>query len=272
MIETSASRTARTTCMVRVLSISIMVIGINLWAQKLYAQASLLSKIRREGLIKIGTTADYRPFTYRNLRGKLVGVDIRTMKKFAHSIGVRPAFVITSWASMMRDFKDRKFDLIAGGVTVDASRSAYGKFSQSYISDGKRPIVRCADRDRYVAINKINRPDVRVIVNTGGTNEQFARNNLGNSSLRVFSDNMTIFDHIANGDADVMVTDGTEVDLQSKLHPKILCPANVSHPFTHFDKAYLMRRDDELNTRFSAFLQNRLDNGTWARDLRAAEK
>ena len=34
--------------------------------------------------------------------------------------------------------------------------------------DGKRPIARCADKERYTSIGAIDQPGVRVVVNPGG--------------------------------------------------------------------------------------------------------
>ena len=41
--------------------------------------------------------------------------------------------------------------------------------------DGKTPIARCADKDKYATLAGIDQAATRVIVNPGGTNEKFAR-------------------------------------------------------------------------------------------------
>jgi len=47
-----------------------------------------------------------------------------------------------------------------------------------------------------------------VIVNPGGTNERFARAPTSkNAEIKVHNDNVTIFDEIAKGNADLMMTD-----------------------------------------------------------------
>ncbi len=81
-------------------------------------------------------------------------------------------------------------------------------FSIPVLTDGKRPIVRCADKDRYVSVKDIDKPEVRVVVNPGGTNQRFADANFPHASVRVFPDNRAIFKEVAEGRADLMVTDG----------------------------------------------------------------
>jgi cyclohexadienyl dehydratase len=62
-----------------------------------------------------------------------------------------------------------------GGASVTPERAAIGDFSITLVTDGKRPIARCVDKDRYASIAAIDQPDVRVVFNPGGTNEAFAK-------------------------------------------------------------------------------------------------
>ena len=137
----------------------------------------------------------------------------------------------------------------------------WGVFSQSYARDGKRPVVRRADARRFTGIDAIDRPDVGVIVNPGGTHERFARERLARAAITVFPDNTRIFDQIIAGKADVMVTDGVEVDLQSRPHPGVLCPAEVGAPFTHFEKAWLLPRDARFAAVANRFIAAEIRNG-----------
>ena len=91
-------------------------------------------------------------------------------------------------------------------------------FSTPIMREGKTPIARCADKGKYETIADIDKPGTRVIVNPGGTNERFARANVKNAEIKVYNDNVTIFDEIAKGNADLMMTDSSETRYQQKLH------------------------------------------------------
>lgn len=67
-----------------------------------------------------------------------------------------------------------------------------------------------------------------------------------------------------------MVTDGVEVALQATRHPGVLCPAAVPEPFTHFDKAYLLRKDPPLKQAVDAWMSDAIRSGKWKRYLDAA--
>jgi cyclohexadienyl dehydratase len=111
------------------------------------------------------------------------------------------------------------------------------------MEDGKTPIVRCADVDKYQTVAAIDQPGVRTIVNPGGTNERFAKQFFPHSQLIEYPDNVTIFKQILDGHADVMVTDASETLLQQKLNPG-LCSVHPDKPFQFGEKAYLLPRGD----------------------------
>jgi cyclohexadienyl dehydratase len=158
---------------------------------------------------------------------------------------VKVEFVPTTWRDLLSDFVAQKYDMAMGGVSILPERGAKGDFSLPIYTDGKRPIVRCADKERLNSVAAIDQPDVRVVEPPGASNEAFARANLTHAKLRIHQDNITIFDEIIAGRADVMVTDGIEVDHQAYLHPE-LCAAKVAAPFSEVAKAYLRPKDPEF--------------------------
>jgi len=207
-------------------------------------QSSLLDQIIARGTLRVGSTGDYKPFTYLNPETKAFeGIDIDMARSLAKALGVKLEIVKTSWKTLLPDFVDGKYDMAMGGVSVTLDRQKKGLFSIPYLIDGKTPIARCADAAKYQTLAEIDRPEVRVIVNPGGTNERFAREHLKQAKLEVYPDNVTIFDQIVQGKADLMITDASETMLQHKLRPA-LCAIHPDHPFNYSEKAYLLPRDE----------------------------
>ncbi|SCC91789.1 Cyclohexadienyl dehydratase (Includes: Prephenate dehydratase; Arogenate dehydratase) [Thiomonas sp. X19] len=205
--------------------------------------SSTLSRVEKSGVLRVCTTGDYRPFTDLQPDGSYVGIDIDQAHLLAKALGVKVDFVKTTWPTLMQDFTAGKCDIAMGGISVTLARQKVAAFSTHYMVDGKTPIARCADADKYQTLQQIDQPDVRVIVNPGGTNFQFAKDHLQHAEVIVYPDNTTIFQQLVDGKADVMVTDGTETLLQHKLHPQ-LCPVNPNHPLTYGEKAYLIAGND----------------------------
>ncbi len=233
-----------------------------------------LDGIRQRGALLVGTTGDYKPFTFRQADGQYTGADIEMARRLAARIGVRLEIVPTVWAALLPDFVAHRFDVAMGGVTVTPARAAQGLFSATTYVDGKRPVARCADKDRFTSIDAIDQPGVRVVVNPGASNEEFAHAHFHRAALTVHADNSTVFNEILAGREDVMVTDGIEVDHQALLHPE-LCAAGVPAPFTRLEKAYLLPRDPELAAIVDTWLTDERASGAWPglldRAQRAAE-
>lgn len=209
------------------------------------AAPSRLDAVLKAGTLRACATGDYKPYTYLRPDGQFEGIDVDLVQSLAKSLGVKAEFVHTTWKGMMDDFTAGKCDVAVGGVTVTLDRARKAYFSRVVMIDGKSPIVRCADVAKYQTLASLNQPSTRVIVNPGGTNERFARQYLTNANLTVYPDNVTIFKQIADGRADVMVTDSSETLLQHKLNPT-LCPVNPDKPLQFGEKAYLLPRGDDV--------------------------
>jgi cyclohexadienyl dehydratase len=206
--------------------------------------APALQRITSSGLLRVGTTGDYAPFSLE-ANGSLSGSDIELAQKLAEQLHARAVFIQTSWSSMLDDLGRGAFDLSMGGVSVTPARQAQGAFSVPYSSGGKTILARCTDAGKFRGgLTSVDHPKVRVIVNPGGTNEQYVRSNVHHAQIRVYPDNRAIFDEITAGHADVMITDDVEAELQTRHHPG-LC-RTLSGTLTHADKAILMPRDPEL--------------------------
>jgi cyclohexadienyl dehydratase len=228
---------------------------------------STLDAIRASGVLRVGTTGDYKPFSFRAADGSYSGADVDMAERLAAQLGVKLEFVPTVWARLNSDFAAQAFDIAMGGVTNLPQRLKIGPFARTVYVDGKRPIASCADRERFTSIASIDRPEVRVVVNPGASNEAFARANFPHAQLTVHADNATVFDEIVAHRADVMVTDGIEVDHQSFIHKGVLCPTAVAQPFTHLEKAYWVQPDPELLKAVDGFVTGEIQSGSWQKIL-----
>ena len=217
-----------------------------------------LARIAASGVLRIGTTGDYAPFSLER-QGALLGADIELGEALAARLHVTPVFVKTTWPSLLDDLKADRFDLALSGISVTPAREAVAAFSVPYSAGGKTVIARCQDTKRYKELANVDRKGVRVIVNPGGTNEQYVRANIHRAKIIVFPDNRGIFDEIRAGRADVMFTDDVEVELQTRQHPELCRP--LPGTLTHSDKAVLMPRDPALVAVVNGWLTEAIGKG-----------
>ncbi|WP_395680655.1 transporter substrate-binding domain-containing protein [Inquilinus sp.] len=225
-----------------------------------------LDAVAKAGVLTVCTTGDYKPFTYLDpAKGEYEGIDIDMARDLAAVLGVKAEFVKTSWKTLMADFTSGACDMAVGGISVTMQRQKLAFFSIPIDVDGKTPITKCENVDKFQTVEQIDQPGVTVVEPPGGTNEAFVREKIKTATITIFPDNTKIFDEILAGRADVMITDASETRLQQKLRPG-LCAVHPDQPFTFAEKAYLLPRGDVV---FKAFIDQwlhlRLHDGGHAR-------
>jgi len=229
-------------------------------------QPSRLETIIQRGTLRVGTTGDYPPFSARDLATSAVrGFDVDMVEAMAKALGVKIEIVRTAWPQLSGDFAADRFDVAVGGISITPERESKGLFSTPVMQEGKTPIARCTDLGKFETLVDIDRAGTVVIVNSGGTNERFARANIKKAEIRVHADNLTIFDEIAKGNADLMITDASETRYQQKLHPGVLCAIHPDQPFDHAQKAYWLQRDAALKAFVDGWIKNAVEDGSFAK-------
>lgn len=230
------------------------------------APSSRLDDILERGTLRVGMTGDYMPFTSLDKSTlKYRGFDVDMAEALGKALGVRIEFVQTTWPQLMTDFEADRFDIAMGGISVTLDRQKKGLFSTATMREGKTPIARCADVGKYQTLADIDRKGTRVIVNPGGTNERFARAHIKDAAITVYSDNTTIFDQIAKGQADLMITDASETRYQQKQHAGVLCAVHPEKPFDFSEKAYWLQRDFALKAFVDQWLHISVEDGSFAK-------
>ncbi len=225
----------------------------------------VLDAIQQRGILRVGLTGDYRPFSlFDPATGAFQGLDVDVAQAMAAALGVKLEIVPTTWVNLLPDLAAHSFDLAAGGVSITLDRQKAAFFSNPVMRTGKTPIARCTDVANYDTLAAIDMPGVRVITNSGGTNERFDRARLHAAEIIVFPANAAIFDELVAGRADVMLTDAIEARLQQRLHPE-LCAIHPDQPFDFSEIAYLLPRDVPFQQWVNQFLHIATETGQYGR-------
>lgn len=161
----------------------------------------------------------------------------------------------------MEDTLAGKFDLALCGITITDARKAQALMSEGYLDNGKTILCRAEDAGKYTDLDSINRPEVRVMVNPGGLNEKFARENLPDCTLIVHDVNQEIPGLIAEGEADVMITEIMEAGYYVGQDDRLAAPL-IFDPFTRGQLGALMPEGSEdLLAYVNGFLADERESG-----------
>jgi ABC-type amino acid transport substrate-binding protein len=223
-----------------------------------------VTRIQERGNLLVGTTGDYRPLSYCEADGNYWGFGIEMAEKIAERIGVGIEFVQTSWPTLTADVltEPQTFDLAIGGITITDTRKETMLMSDGYLANGKTILCRAEDANRYQSLADIDKPEVRVMVNPGGLNEKFANENLTHATIIVYDKNEEIPNQVAEGHADVMITEITEAPWYVQNDPRLAAPL-LNAPFTHGEIGVLMRKgQDDLLALVNAVIAQMKADGT----------
>ena len=209
--------------------------------------AGHLEDIAARGTIRIGTTGDYIPMSYRNPKtGAYEGIDAELSQLIADSLSVKIEYVPTSWPTLTADTLAGKFDIALCGISRNYARAKTMAMSDAYGEGafGKTILCRKSDAKKYQSLADIDKPEVRVMINPGGTNEKFAHANLKKAKLIVHQENADIPRQVAEGNADIMITETVEAARYIELNDKLAAPL-MKAPFTRHSCGILMQKGDQ---------------------------
>jgi len=205
-----------------------------------------VAEILDRGIILFGTTGDYRPLSFCEPDGTYWGFGIDVANEIARRLGVDIEFKKTSWPTLTADVltEPQIFDLAIGGITITDTRRETMLMSDGYLANGKTILCRASEADRYKSLADIDKPEVTVMVNPGGLNEKFANENLTHANIVVYQKNEEIPTLVAEGAADVMITEITEAPYYVQTDTRLAAPL-LNAPFTHGEIGVLMQKGQE---------------------------
>ena len=227
-------------------------------------QQPTIQRIQERGKLLVGTTGDYRPLSYREADGSYWGFGIEMAEKIAERLDISIEFVQTSWPTLTADVlaEPQNFDFAIGGITITDARKATMLMSDGYLCNGKTILCRADEADHYQSLADIDKPEVRVMVNPGGLNEKFALANLTHAQIIVHQKNEEIPSQVAEGHADVMITEITEAPWYVQNDPRLAAPL-LNAPFTHGEIGVLMRQgQDDLLALVNAVIAQMKTDGS----------
>ena len=205
-----------------------------------------VAEILDRGTILFGTTGDYRPLSFCEPDGTYWGFGIEVANEIAKRLGVNIEFRKTSWPTLTADVlaEPQLFDLAIGGITITDTRRETMLMSDGYLANGKTILCRASEANRYKSLADIDKPEVTVMVNPGGLNEKFANENLTHANIVVHEKNEEIPALVAEGEADVMITEITEAPYYVQTDSRLAAPL-LNEPFTHGEIGVLMQKGQE---------------------------
>ena len=218
-----------------------------------------LDRVNESKVLRVGSPGDYRPFAIKSADG-YSGHDIDLIEQIAKELGAKVEYVPTTWKTLLPDLQADRFDIALGGITRNAARIGVADMLPGYAPFGKVALIRAEDKARFTTPDTLNQPEVRVIKNPGGTNEQFVMANLKNAQVSTHEKNAEIPALIAEGKGDVMITETYEALHYARTDPRLFA-AFIDAPLTPPNTlGFLLPKDDADYARVMHFVWGLLED------------
>ncbi|MES1177024.1 MAG: transporter substrate-binding domain-containing protein [Myxococcales bacterium] len=163
--------------------------------------------------LRVGTSGDYAPFSFRDATGTLRGFDPEIATAMAGDLGLELEWVGFRWPTLEAQLQNGEFDVAMGGVTWQPTRAVRGYLTRALVRGGP-----CVLGDEQAA---------RLAVNRGGVLEAWARAHFAGRELVTVDENQTLPGLLESGRAGAIVTDSFERKAFEKPGWKVRCEPSL---------------------------------------------
>ena len=209
-------------------------------------QGSRLDRIQKAGVLKVGTTGDYNPMSFRDPNTKeLTGHQIDAAKELAKDLGVKIEFVPTDWKTLVQGVQAGQYDIAMTGASMSVARAKTAGFTIPWGHNAFFPLVLKKNADKYKDWEDLNQPSVTAGFNLGTTMEQFVQSALPKSGVRRVESPARDWQELLAGRVDYTVTSLFEGAQLVKQHPDMTMIL-MDKPRNSIPMSFVVAIDDQV--------------------------
>ena len=206
---------------------------------------SRLNEILKNGEIRVGTTGDWNPMTYKDpSTNEYQGFEIEIVTELAKDMGVKLILVPTEWKTLVNGIVSNKYD-ISTSASLSAKRALSTGYTNSYFKLATVPLTLKKNLNKFNSWNDINKSDVKIAVTLGTTQEQQARELFPNAQLNIIESPARDFQEVLAGRSEVHITSNIEASTLVEQYPEMaIIP--VQEPKYPTPLAWLTPQNDQV--------------------------
>ena len=164
---------------------------------------NLLEQIKAAGVIKVGVIGTYPPYNFLNENKEIDGFDADIAKEIAKSIGVKVEFAPQDFSGLIPSLQAKKIDIIISQVTITEERKQQLDFSEPYITNAVKIIVR-EDNNTITKLDDFKGKNIGI--GLGTNDETYLRNEVlpkvGKFNIKTYDDVITSLQDLNAGRID----------------------------------------------------------------------
>jgi ABC-type amino acid transport substrate-binding protein len=165
------------------------------------------ARVKAEGQLIVGTSADYRPFEFYNSDFELDGFDIALMREVGERLGLEIVWNDFAFSGLLDALNLGQVDAAIGAISVTPDRAAKVDFTSLYLSANDAALVRVGDGITVRSPSDFGGHTLGVELGT--TYQSWAQKNLVDTGV-LTQDELVPFDSV---DSMVAALEGGNVDI-----------------------------------------------------------
>jgi cyclohexadienyl dehydratase len=206
---------------------------------------SRLARILERGIVRVGTTGDFNPMSFRDVSSnEYKGFDISAMEQLAKDLSVKVEWIATDWAQLVAGIAADRFDVFAGGSSINMARARTAAFTIPYIDAGTVPLSLKANANRFASWDAINAAGVRVAVSMGTVFEEQAKRHFPKADIKSVQAPATGYQEVLAGRADVTITSNIEASTLVKRFEQLVVDVQGAEMRNKRPFGYVVGQDD----------------------------
>ena len=227
---------------------------------------SVISRIQKQGELRVGYNSGIIPFCYRNSRGELVGYDVSYAYQLARDLNVRLRFVPFEWAQLAQNVTEGRFDIAMAGIYVTEDRLLELKASSPYFQS---PLALFMPRERASGFTSrakiLERQGLKIGVFDDPVLIPRLKRTFPNAEIIIVPDYRQVPDF---SKIDAAIWTLVQAEALAAAHPELIAvaPSDVGNPYL---LAYFMPPSAEEFEKFVSYWLNLKQSGGFESRQRA---
>lgn len=173
------------------------------------SQGPTLTKIKKEGKLVLGTSADYPPYEWiskdKDGQTKIIGADVALAQAIADELGVELVVQDMQFNAIIPSLKSGEVDIGLAGIVDNEERREVVDFSDSYFAGDQGILVRKTDAKKYTSKESLK--GAKIAAQIGTTQDELAKTIEGADYEGMTNQNNIVLE-LKNQTIDAMVVAG----------------------------------------------------------------
>ncbi len=186
---------------------------------------SILNEVLDNGVLKVGTTGDFNPMSFKDPETKeYKGHQIDAAKQLAEDMGVEIEFVPAEWKTLINGVVAGKYHVVMTGTSMTVGRAKAAGYTTPWGRTGYLPLTRDEIADRFKTWEDLNSPDVTIGYNLGTSFADFVKTNLPKAKIKEVESPARDWQELLAGRVDVTISSILEAGKLSSTHEALEIP------------------------------------------------